>query len=84
MFVELVMRATLGIVQFHSKKFYCSPYEESKVLADEVAQEAMQQGVPIIALYPGMIYGPGKLTKGNSLAEIVMDTLLLLSVSLSL
>jgi farnesol dehydrogenase len=58
-------------VQFHSMKNFCSPYEESKALADQLAQEAAAEGVPIVCLYPGVVYGPGSMTKGNSLAELV-------------
>jgi farnesol dehydrogenase len=57
--------------QVHPGKFI-SPYEESKFLADKVAQEAAAEGVPIVSVYPGMVYGPGKLTAGNSLALMVM------------
>jgi farnesol dehydrogenase len=45
----------------HPRKFI-SPYEESKFLADKVAQEAAAEGVPIVSVYPRMVYGPGKLT----------------------
>ncbi|CAM6000058.1 unnamed protein product [Sphagnum balticum] len=38
----------------------------------QVAQEAAVEGVPIVSVYPGMVYGPGKLTAGNSLALMVM------------
>ncbi len=55
----------------HPGKFI-SPYEESKFLADKVAQEAAAEGVPIVSVYPGMVYGPGKLTAGNSLALMLM------------
>ena len=57
-------------------KSFCSPYEESKALADKVAHEAAAEGVPIVSLYPGVLYGPGLLTKGNSLAELVCVHLL--------
>jgi farnesol dehydrogenase len=55
----------------HPGKFIL-PYEESKFLADKVAQEAAAEGVPIVSVYPGMVYGPRKLTAGNSLALMVM------------
>ncbi|CAK9276303.1 unnamed protein product [Sphagnum jensenii] len=38
----------------------------------QVAQEAAAEGVPIVSVYTGMVYGPGKLTAGNSLALMVM------------
>ncbi|KAH8941649.1 hypothetical protein BDL97_14G054600 [Sphagnum fallax] len=59
--------------QVHPGKFI-SPYEESKFLADKVAQEAAAEGVPIVSVYPGMVYGPGKLTAGNSLALMKLST----------
>lgn len=58
-------------MQVHSLKTFYSPYEESKALADKLAMEAAAEGVPIVSLYPGVIYGPGAMTKGNSLAELV-------------
>lgn len=61
------------------KAFY-SPYEESKAFADKLACEAAMEGVPIVSLYPGIIYGPGSMTKGNSLAEMVCALLITLSV----
>jgi len=67
-------------VQFHSLKTFYSPYEESKALADKLAQEAAAEGVPIVSLYPGVIYGPGTMTKGNSLAELVRAPLFILIV----
>ncbi|CAM6035448.1 unnamed protein product [Sphagnum compactum] len=57
--------------QVHPGKFM-SPYEESKFLADNVAQEAAAEGVPIVSVYPGVVYGPGKLTAGNSLALMLI------------
>lgn len=59
--------------QFHSMKAFYSPYEESKAFADKLACEAAMEGVPIVSLYPGIIYGPGSMTKGNSLAEMMIE-----------
>lgn len=64
-----------ALLQIHSGKIFYSPYEESKALADKVALGAAAQGVPIVCVYPGLVYGPGKLTKGNSLAEMVCPLL---------
>lgn len=55
----------------HSTKFFCTEYEKSKVVADKIALEAAKEGVPIVAVYPGLIYGPGKLTAGNIVAQMV-------------
>ena len=32
----------------------------------------MSVGVPIVLLYPGVIYGPGKVTAGNVVAKMVL------------
>ena len=42
-------------------------YERTKRLADGVAREAAASGLPIVRLYPGIVYGPGALTAGNHL-----------------
>ncbi|KAL2925937.1 putative dihydroflavonol 4-reductase, partial [Bienertia sinuspersici] len=57
--------------QVHHEKFFCTEYERSKVAADKIALQAASEGVPIVALYPGVIYGPGKLTAGNIVAKMV-------------
>ncbi|XP_071733273.1 uncharacterized protein [Rutidosis leptorrhynchoides] len=59
--------------QMHSTKFFCSEYEKSKVVADKIALEAANEGVPIVAVYPGVIYGPGKLTMGNIVAQMIVE-----------
>lgn len=41
------------------------------MVADGIALQAAVDGIPIILLYPGVIYGPGKLTSGNILAKLV-------------
>ncbi|KAK9748621.1 hypothetical protein RND81_02G069900 [Saponaria officinalis] len=59
--------------QVHPEKSFCSEYERSKVAADKIALQAASEGVPIVALYPGVIYGSGKLTSGNIIARMVSD-----------
>ncbi|XP_039127774.1 LOW QUALITY PROTEIN: putative dihydroflavonol 4-reductase [Dioscorea cayenensis subsp. rotundata] len=59
--------------QIHAGKFFCTEYEKSKSIADKIALEAARDGMPIILLYPGVIYGPGKLTAGNVLARIIVE-----------
>lgn len=39
--------------------------------AGKIALQAAAEGVPIVMLYPGVIYGPGKLTTGNIVAQLV-------------
>lgn len=55
----------------HPAKAFCTEYEKSKVLADRIALQAATEGVPITIVYPGVIYGPGKLTTGNLVSRIV-------------
>ncbi|XP_050364818.1 uncharacterized protein LOC126783400 [Argentina anserina] len=60
--------------QFHPEKFFCTEYEKSKAIADKIAlQAAQQEGLPMVVLYPGVIYGPGKLTAGNVVALLIIE-----------
>lgn len=58
-------------MQVHPAKHFCTEYEKSKVISDKIALDAAAEGVPIVPVYPGVVYGPGKLTNGNSLAQLV-------------
>lgn len=55
----------------HQEKNFCTEYERSKAAADKIALQAAADGVPIVVLYPGVIYGPGKLSSGNIVAQLV-------------
>ncbi|XP_020218467.1 uncharacterized protein LOC109801757 isoform X2 [Cajanus cajan] len=59
--------------QVHHEKFFCTEYEKSKVAADKIALQAASEGVPIVLLYPGVIYGPGKVTAGNVVARMIVE-----------
>ncbi|MED6192773.1 hypothetical protein PIB30_013408 [Stylosanthes scabra] len=59
--------------QVHHEKFFCTEYEKSKVAADKIAMEAASEGAPVVLLYPGVIYGPGKVTAGNVLARMIIE-----------
>ncbi|KAG6556437.1 hypothetical protein Mapa_002380 [Marchantia paleacea] len=59
--------------QVHDGKSFTSAYERSKYLADIVARNAAKNGVPIVMLYPGTIYGPGKRTAGNIVSELLIE-----------
>ncbi|CAI9115752.1 OLC1v1016744C1 [Oldenlandia corymbosa var. corymbosa] len=59
--------------QVHSGKFFCTEYEKSKAIADKIALEAAAEGVPIVPVYPGVIYGPGKVTSGNVVARLIIE-----------
>ncbi|CAL4937933.1 unnamed protein product [Urochloa decumbens] len=47
--------------------------DETQVLADRIALQAATEGVPITIVYPGVIYGPGKLTTGNLVSRILIE-----------
>jgi len=57
----------------HPEKEFCTEYEKSKVLADRIALQAAADKVPITIVYPGVLYGPGKLTTGNLVSRIVRE-----------
>ncbi|XP_074279323.1 uncharacterized protein LOC141604742 [Silene latifolia] len=59
--------------QVHSEKYFCLEYERSKVAADKIALQAASEGVPIVVVYPGVIYGSGKLTTGNIVAKMLIE-----------
>jgi NAD+-dependent farnesol dehydrogenase len=50
-------------------------YQRTKVLADRRARQAAANGVPIVTLYPGVIYGPGTQTEGNLVGRMIADHL---------
>lgn len=50
-------------------------YQRTKVAARDVARRATSDGVPVVTLYPGVIYGPGPATEGNLVARLMRDQL---------
>lgn len=59
----------------HSPKHFHNDYERSKYYGDQKAYELIKQGLPIVRIYPGVIYGPGNLTDGNLVSRIIIDYL---------
>ena len=49
------------------------PYQHSKVVARQIAMRARDDGLPIVILYPGVIYGPGKKSEGNMISRLILD-----------
>ncbi|OQU93112.1 hypothetical protein SORBI_3001G479200 [Sorghum bicolor] len=47
--------------------------DETQVLADRIALQAAADKVPITIVYPGVLYGPGKLTTGNLVSRILIE-----------
>ncbi|KAK9109168.1 hypothetical protein Sjap_017228 [Stephania japonica] len=66
-------RECVGACLVHDEKFFCSEYERSKAMADKIAMRAAAEGVPIVVVYPGVIYGPGKVTAGNAIARMMVE-----------
>lgn len=48
-------------------------YQRTKVAAHRVAMQARDAGVPIVTLYPGVVYGPGVITEGNLVGRLLAD-----------
>lgn len=42
------------------------------MIADKISIQAASEGVPIVPVYPGVIYGTGKVTSGNIVAKMVL------------
>ncbi len=50
-------------------------YERTKLEADRNMRARQRRGEPITIIYPGIVYGPGKMTDGNILAGVAWDLL---------
>jgi NAD+-dependent farnesol dehydrogenase len=59
----------------HAGLRYCNDYERTKALADRAAREAAAAGGDVVMLYPGVVYGPGELTDGNLVVQMIADHL---------
>jgi NAD+-dependent farnesol dehydrogenase len=61
--------------QVHRGLRYCNDYERTKALADRAAREAAAAGADVVMVYPGVVYGPGELTDGNLVVQMIADHL---------
>jgi farnesol dehydrogenase len=50
-------------------------YLRTKTAADRVARRAAADGLPLVILYPGVIFGPGIASEGNLVGRMVADHL---------
>lgn len=50
---------------------YFTEYEHSKVLAERLAMRYAAEGFPLVIVNPTRVYGPGKLTEGNSVTQMI-------------
>ena len=53
-----------------TKKYY-TEYEETKALAEQEAIKFAAEGFPVVIVNPTRVYGPGKLTEGNSVSLMI-------------
>ncbi len=57
----------------HAVPLVSNDYQRTKALALHVADEFVARGVPIVSLFPGVIYGPGARTEGNLVGRLLVD-----------
>jgi len=50
---------------------YYTEYEESKVVAERKALDQAAAGFPVVVVNPARVYGPGKLTEGNTVSLMI-------------
>lgn len=50
---------------------YFTEYEETKALAEQEALKKAEEGFPVVMVNPTRVYGPGKLTEGNSVSLMI-------------
>ena len=50
---------------------YYTEYEETKAIAEQEALRMAAEGFPVVIVNPTRVYGPGKLTEGNSVSLMI-------------
>ena len=60
---------------FHDPNHLHNHYERTKYIADQLIPEYLDKGLPLITVYPCVIYGPGEITEGNLVVRIILDFL---------
>jgi len=50
-------------------------YERTKWVADRLVRERTGDGLPVVTVYPGVVYGAGAMTQGNLLDRVFTDFL---------
>jgi farnesol dehydrogenase len=59
--------------QGHAVPIRANDYQRSKVEGAALAARARADGSPIVVLYPGVVYGPGRETEGNLVGRLLHD-----------
>jgi farnesol dehydrogenase len=49
----------------------CTHYQRSKTIGEKQACDSAEQGFPMVIVNPTRVYGPGKLTEGNSVSRMI-------------
>lgn len=57
----------------HEPGHYHNAYERTKALALPRVAGTVRQGAPVVTVCPGMIYGPGEVTEGNFVVNLLLD-----------
>jgi farnesol dehydrogenase len=50
-------------------------YQRTKLRALRVARTAAAEGLPLVTMFPGVVYGPGAETEGNLVGRLIRDHL---------
>lgn len=50
---------------------FCTPYERSKWIADQLARRIPPTEVDLVRLYPAILFGPGSMTEGNYVVRLL-------------
>lgn len=58
-----------------SRPLDANDYQRTKRIARERARDALAAGAPLVVLYPGVVYGPGRNTEGNLVGRLLGDHL---------
>jgi farnesol dehydrogenase len=53
--------------------YYYTEYEESKAAAEREAARYVADGLPVVIVNPTRVFGPGYLTEGNALTQLIDD-----------
>lgn len=54
-----------------ARDLFLTEYERTKYLADQVTDRWLQRGVPIVTVYPTVLFGPGSTTSGNLVGKMI-------------
>lgn len=55
----------------HDPKHFHNPYEKTKFQGYKTALKFIESGAPIVIVCPGVIFGPGPMTEGNFIVEMI-------------